>query len=89
MLRKLLACLALLTGLAAAGAPARAEVAVALASRMEASCAGVAPTCRQTRAAPARPAIRREFAMDGLARSVDQPAVPARAVRLGCDRARE
>ena len=39
MLRKLLACLALLTGLAAAGTPAQAEVAAALASRIEASVA--------------------------------------------------
>ena len=40
MLRKLLTCLALLTGLAAAGAPAQAEVVSALASRMEASATG-------------------------------------------------
>lgn len=37
MLRKLLACLALLTGLAAAGTPAQAEVAVVMAPQVEAS----------------------------------------------------
>ena len=40
MLRRFLACLALLTGLAAAGAPAQAQVVSALASRMEASATG-------------------------------------------------
>ena len=48
MLRRLLTCLALLTGLAAAGAPAQAEVVAALASRMEASAAGEAVSHRSS-----------------------------------------
>lgn len=55
MLRKLLACLALLTGLAAAGAPAQAEVAVAMASRIEASTPGNAAVAGQMAAGSARP----------------------------------
>ena len=54
MLRKLLACLALLTGLAAAGAPVQAEVATTLASRIEASAAEGMATRGQTSVAPAR-----------------------------------
>ena len=88
MLRKLLACLALLTGLAAAGAPAQAEVAVAMASRMEAS-SSVADSCGQAQAAPARPAVGGEFANERLAETIGEPALPGRAVRLRSDRARE
>lgn len=88
MLRKLLACLALLTGLTAAGAPAQAEVAAALTSRIEASAnrevsnqlVSVAMIKLPRKAEPAiaaAPSII--FELPAL-----QPAV-----RLGSDRARE
>ena len=88
MIRKLLACLALLTGLAAAGTPAQAEVAMALASRIEASVASdhgiasaTAPAVALPRKAETAIAAAPEPAFEG---SALQPAV-----RLGSDRARE
>ena len=88
MLRKLLACLALLTGLTAAGAPAQAEVAHALASHIEASATGVAAARNQTAVAIALPAVGRPFAAASLAGPIPaQPAVSA--VLLRSDRARE
>lgn len=89
MLRRLLACLALLTGLAAAGTPAQAHMVEALASRMEASQAGhsavrtrvqpatVLPTARPLIERGARPAPPALFSQ------------PAPRVRTGIDRARE
>lgn len=69
MIRKMLACLALLTGLTAAGAPVQAEVAISLVSRIEASvkaetapaAAGHAPVvvARQARFGVTLPAAAR------------------------------
>jgi hypothetical protein len=88
MIRKLLACLALLTGLAAAGTPAQAEVTMALASRIEASAvndsvtaSAIAPTAALPRKAEPAIAAAPELAFDD---SALQPSV-----RLGSDRARE
>jgi len=89
MIRKILACLALLTGLAAAGAPAQAEVASALATQMEVSASAqpsVGPSAIALRSAP----LRRTAPTTALvsARSFG-PDASARAVRIGSDRARE
>lgn len=89
MLRRLLACLALLTGLAAAGVPAQADVVAALSARVEASAAGVARSGGQIQRAISRPAFTRPVVHRQrieLAR-VGGPLVPA--VRLHSDRARE
>lgn len=87
MLRKLLACLALLTGLAAAGAPAQAEVASAVASRLEVSMAAPAAARVASVVAPATPGKReRATRPDPIARPA--PCTPA-TVELGSDRARE
>lgn len=89
MLRRLLACLALLTGLAAAGAPAQAEVAVTMASRIEASAAGCQAARSQVQAAAVQPALRHEFVDDGRAEPLRKPALAVPAIQLGSDRARE
>lgn len=88
MLRRLLACLALLTGLAAAGAPAQAEVAAALSSRVVATARAEVGTSQSAaivaRALPARPAvIAAPEAVDSLR------ATAAPTVYPGIDRARE
>ena len=89
MLRKLLACLALLTGLTAAGAPAQAEMAQALTARVEASASGVTAARSQVAVAMARPAHGASYATTRLVRPLaDRPAA-APAVLLGSDRARE
>lgn len=89
MLRRLLACLALLTGLAAAGAPAQAEVVSAVASRIEASAEGATAVRRTAELAVARPLPSRAFAEASTARPMleSPPAIPT--VQLGSDRARE
>ena len=88
MLRKLLACLALLTGLTAAGAPAQAEMAFALTSQIEASVSGE----------PGGPvALESALVQPRRARlTLAAPPEPARecvslqpTVRLGSDRSRE
>ncbi len=89
MIRKLLACLAFLTGLAAAGVPAQAEMAVALASRSEASAtvdtvsigAVAVATCAFPRGSKAAVPVAR------VAISAHPALSPA--VRLRSDRARE
>lgn len=89
MLRKLLACLALLTGLAAAGAPAQAEMAGALASHLEVSATLAKPVSRTV--AATRLSVSHRF--DGALAEMTAPdmACPPRhpGVRVGCDRARE
>lgn len=89
MLRRLLACLALLTGLAAAGVPAQAEVAASLSARVEASATGIAAPGGQTQLAMSRPAFTPPVT-DGQriepART-NEPLAPT--VRLHSDRARE
>ncbi len=90
MFRKLLACLALLTGLAAAGAPAQAELAGALASRIEASATLAKPASGIAAAVSGQPRTSRSSSAmaDNPAPRVDcSPQRPG--VRLGCDRARE
>lgn len=89
MLRKILACLALLTGLAAAGTPVQAEVTNALATQVQVSASA------QPSVGPSAIALRRA----PLRRTAPTTAVvPARlsgsyasapAVRIGSDRARE
>jgi hypothetical protein len=89
MLRKLLACLALLTGLAAAGAPAQAEVAVALAARVEASASGSDCAHQAGAAAPARtPARYARTAACVACGDSDLRLAPVSA-RVRVDRARE
>ncbi len=88
MLRRLLACLALLTGLAAAGAPAQAEVAAALSSRVVATVRADVGTSQSAaivaRTLPARPAaIEAPEVSDRLG------ATAAPTVYPGIDRARE
>jgi hypothetical protein len=89
MLRRLLACLALLTGLAAAGAPAQAEVVGALATRLEASAAAhPAPQRAQAEVRDNRCARLREAPRSSL-ECEPQLAVRPLTVELGSDRARE
>ena len=90
MFRKLLACLALLTGLAAAGAPAQAEMAGALASHLEASATLAKPASGIAAAASGQPGTNRcgaAVAESPAPRVACSPQRPG--VRLGCDRARE
>ena len=89
MLRRLLACLALLTGLAAAGAPAQAGVVITMASRMEASAAETAGTRGQTVATPARRAPARKFEPDSGSGPLLRTVLRVRTVQLHSDRARE
>lgn len=89
MLRKLLACLALLTGLTAAGAPAQADMANALASHVEASASGVTAARSQAAVAIAREATGKSFGAPLLAGPFATPPSAAPAVLLGSDRARE
>ena len=88
MLRKLLACLALLTGLAATGAPAQAEVAAALSSRVVATARAEACSSQAAvviaRALPGRPAAN--VAPDHTG-NLDRAQAPS--VYYGIDRARE
>lgn len=88
MLRKLLACLALLTGLTAAGAPAQAEVAIAMASRVEASATREAGSQLVSAAAIVLPRKAEPAIAAAPSTIVDRPAHQP-AVRLGSDRARE
>ena len=89
MIRKLLACLALLTGLAAASSPVQAEVAAAMASRMEASAAEGASTRDQAVAAPARRVVPRKYAPASGAKPLVKTVLRVRTVQLGSDLARE
>lgn len=89
MLRKLLACLALLTGLAAAGTPAQAEVASAIAAQIDAGA--TASGTEQRASAVVRMIVRGMLAPSREADPVARPVlVAARApVHLGSDRALE
>lgn len=88
MLRRLLACLALLTGLTAAGAPAQAEMAIAMASRMEtAACRDQAPRQAKVTVHEATPGA--EFADCATAEPRGVPACRHSTVQLRSDRARE
>lgn len=89
LLRKLLACLALLTGLTAAGTPAQARLIGVLSAQVEASQSIGEQKQHQQRAdvavaTPMRPA--RELRGAYLPRSF---AVPSAPVLPGIDRARE
>ena len=89
MLHRLLACLAFLTGLAAAGAPAHAEVAAALSSHLEVSAKAIASERRE--AAAAREALTGRF--ENTRAVFTRPALerigaPA-SVYIGSDRSRE
>jgi hypothetical protein len=88
MLRRLLACFALITGLAAAGAPAQAEV-VALASQVEASVSEAATAQGQAAPAVSQPLLRRAFAVIEAAPLPGELGRVAPTVRLRSDRARE
>lgn len=89
MLRRLLACLVLLTGLAAAGATAQAEVAGALATRIEVN-APAQPSVYEAASAQSREAAS---LVEAVTVAVEAepfgPASSAPAVRLGSDRTRE
>lgn len=88
MLRKLLACLALLTGLVATGAPAQAEVAAALSSRVVAT-AGAEACSSQAAIVIARAVPVRSSAIVA-SDHVDSPdRALAPSVYYGIDRARE
>lgn len=89
MLRKLLACLALLTGLAAAGTPAQAEVASAVSSQLQVSAS--LPATERNAATVAFAALSGTPRLEpdqAPARQTDCVAAPA-TIRLGSDRARE
>lgn len=88
MLRKLLACLALLTGLAAAGTPAQAQVAAALASRVEAS-AGVEMATQAQAEADGREKRPARAVGDCACPRRSTATISADTVRIGSDRARE
>ena len=89
MLRRFLACLALLTGLAAAGTPAHAAVTMAMASRMEQSVSRDQAPRGQVRVSAMRelPGYdrRADIRLDG--RNLAAPRTPS--VRIGSDRSRE
>lgn len=89
MLRRLLACLALITGFAAVGAPAQAEVVTAVAARVEATASASVLAHRQSLAAVAINEIAPCFnPFDGYVDGgSDVPVAPV--VRIGSDRARE
>ena len=89
MLRRLLACLALLTGLTAAGVPAQAEVAVAMASRLEASASRDLSPRGQVQIADLQVEPGAEFADFATAQPWSAPAWRPSPVQLGSDRARE
>ena len=89
MFRKLLACLAPLTGLAAAGTPAQAGVAVTMASRIEASASGTAVARGPVATAAARRVAGRRMAARKAAWPVLDLPSPNPTVLLGSDRARE
>lgn len=90
MLRRLLACLALLTGLTAAGAPVHAQVIAEVAAQAD---AGLAETAARTRVPPlvARGVASIAIpAFEPAVRSYDQVDVClSPPVRTGIDRARE
>lgn len=89
MLRRLLACLALITGLAAAGAPAQAEVVTAMTARVEAKTSAAVLDHRQSIAAVAIYKTAPSFSLlDGYVDGRSEVPV-APVVRLGSDRARE
>lgn len=87
MLRKLLACLALLTGLAASGAPAQAAVAVA--SRVEMAAAESAVSRDQAPATPARRASPRKSVSPGGTGPFLRTILRVPTIQLSSDRARE
>lgn len=89
MLRKLLACLALLTGLAAAGAPLQAEVATAMASRVEAGPTESAAPRGQAPAASARRAGSSKMSSTAAKRPLLRTVVRVPVIELQSDRARE
>jgi len=89
MLRKLLACLALLTGLAAAGAPAQAEMAVAVASQVEASASGASAARGAQVAACPRPLAGQRFKELRVGEPALEALSAAPTVYLGSDRSRE
>lgn len=88
MLRRLLACLALLTGLAATSTPVHGEV-MALCSRVEASASGVSSTDNQAKPIVEIRAPGRNSAGSVVVEPVAPRCSPAPAVRLLSDRARE
>ena len=89
MLRRFLACLALLTGLAAAGAPAQAEIAMALASQMEASATGQTAS-RHASVEVALPlSATPTSGIETRVEPLSGATAPAPTVRIRCDRARE
>lgn len=88
MLRKLLACLALLTGLVATGAPAQAEVAAALSSRVVATAR--AEACSSQAAIVIAQALPvRSSAIVAPDHLVSPDRAQAPSVYYGIDRARE
>lgn len=89
MLRKLLACLALLTGLAAAGTPAQAEVARALASPCEVTATAPGPVRSSPVAVLGALLPPPETVLAEAAETLSGRPAPLPAVRLGSDRARE
>ncbi|HEU4820486.1 MAG TPA: hypothetical protein VFS87_04945 [Qipengyuania sp.] len=88
MLRRLLACLVLLTGLAAAGTPAQAQF-VALAAQAETSASSVVDAQGQTGSAVAKPRFGDDFALLQVWEPAGDPPRAVPTVRLGCDRTRE
>lgn len=88
MFRKLLACLALLTGLTAAGAPVQAEVAIAMTSQIEASVSGETGGPVVSLPALVHPRLARLPAAAATVLVLDRPRHQP-TVRLGSDRARE
>lgn len=90
MLRRLLACLALLTGLTAVGVPTHAQVVAGLAAQVEASEEGVTAPARQAAAAPHAYDYAAQPVDCQLARPAPASSMPlAAAVRTGIDRSRE
>lgn len=89
ILRRLLACLALLTGLAAAGTAAPAEAATVLASPMEADASSLTVGPLQAKAVNSTPRLLRDFAGSEDFETIGGRAFLAPTVQLGSDRSRE
>jgi hypothetical protein len=88
MIRRILACLAFLSGLVATGMPAQAEVAAALSSRVEANAVAIAAPAatRAVRSVAVRPAALPIASLAQMSR--DAVGLPPRVCPRG-DRALE
>lgn len=90
MLRRLLACLALLTGLAAIGTPANAAVADALSAQVGVSkSAPSAPSTERCECAPERSAASGKRSASARSKAQRPVVITIPTIHFGADRAHE